>query len=126
MKNKQTQQEKHEQKLAETLTVVFQKSPKIEFEVDPEGIVTVLIKQDHPIQRFFRKLGRRIPQYKRVKLDAMGSFVFTHIDGHRSVKALGNLVEAEFGDKAQPLYQRLLTFLTYIYENCHYIEKVRK
>lgn len=117
-------EESYQRKLDATLAVVYRKSGKIKYETDCAGNVTLLLSQDHPIQRVFRKLRFRIPQYKRMKLDTLGSFVFTRINGRLSVKALGELVEAEFGDKAQPIYQRLLTFLNYMSSHCHYIERV--
>lgn len=111
--------------MEESFGMVFDKSNEIEFETDPEGIVTLLLKQNHPIQRFMRKLHVQIPQYKRIKLDAMGSFVFTHIDGCMDVEALGNAMEAKFGDKAHPTYPRLLMFLEHMDMQCHYIKRIR-
>lgn len=125
MVNSRTREESYQRKLDATLAVVYRKSDKIKYETDHEGNVTLLLSQDRPIQRLFRKLRFRIPRYRRIKLDILGSFVFTHINGRLSVKALGELVEAEFGDKAQPIYQRLLTFLNYMCSGCHYIERVR-
>lgn len=124
MVNSKSREERYQRKLDATLAVVYRKSGKIKYEVDRVGTVTVLLAQDHPIQRLFRRLRLRIPQYKRIKLDTLGSFVFIRLDGRLSVKALGELVEAEFGDKAQPIYQRLLTFLNYMCTQCNYIERV--
>ena len=39
----------------EVLNIIFKISDKIEYEVDKDGIVTILEKQDHKIQRFFKK-----------------------------------------------------------------------
>lgn len=111
-------------KQANLLDVVFRISDKIGYEVSQEGIVTVLIKQDHVIQRFFRKLRVNIPEYRRIALDAFGSYVFLQIDGHRTVQEIGEALEAQFGDKVHPLYERLSLFLTHIQDRCHYIEEV--
>lgn len=124
MKNKKECKERYEQRLDEALGIVFEKSDTIEFETDPEGIVTLLIRQDHPVQRFLRRLHAEIPQYRRIKLDALGSFVFLHIDGSMNVEGLGNAVEDEFGEKAYPVYQRLLMFLEYMDMQCHYIKRI--
>jgi len=59
----------------EVLSIVFKISDKIEYEVDKEGIITVLEKQDYRIQRFFRKLKFKIPMYKKSKLDKYSSCV---------------------------------------------------
>lgn len=121
MRNKRTFNEP-QKKPEEDLAVVFEKN--IEFEADTNGTVTILLKQDHPIQRLLRRLGAGIPQYKRIKLDAKGSFVFLHIDGCLSVEKLGNLVEAQFGDEAQPIYPRLFMFLSYMEKQTRYIKRV--
>ncbi|NRW00481.1 hypothetical protein DFH65_001171 [Clostridium beijerinckii] len=40
------------------------------------------------------------------------------------MKDIGESLEAKYGDKVHPLYERLLLFLNHIDVNCHYIEKV--
>ena len=70
----------------EVLNIVFKISDKIEYEVDKEGIVTVLEKQDHRVQRFFRKLKFKIPTYKKMTLDTYSSCVFLLIDGKKLSK----------------------------------------
>ena len=50
----------------DSLNVVFKISNSIDYEVK-DKIVTILEKQNHPIQNFFRKLKFRIPLYKKIK-----------------------------------------------------------
>lgn len=45
-----------------------------------------------------------------ISLDKFGSFVCGRIDGSRSVYEIGQLVKQEFGDEAEPLYERLTVF----------------
>jgi len=108
----------------EVLNIVFKISDKIEYEVDKEGIVTVLEKQDHRVQRFFRKLKFKIPMYKKRTLDKYSSCVFLQIDGKKTVKEIGKNLELKYGQESHPLYERLLLFLNHIEVNCHYIEKL--
>lgn len=49
--------------------------------------------------------------------------MFLQIDGSKTVEDIGKNLEKKYGDKVQPLYERLLIFLNYIETNCHYIEK---
>lgn len=112
-------------KAANKLDVIFRVSNKLSYEVNEEGIVTVLIKQDHMIQRIFRKLRLKIPEYQRIAMDEFGSYTFLQIDGHKTVREIGEALEARFGDKVQPLYERLSLFLTHIQERCHYIVEVK-
>ena len=49
--------------------------------------------------------------------------VFLDIDGNKTVKQIGEDLVKRFGDKVEPLYERLLIFINHIYINCKYIEK---
>ena len=107
----------------DVLSIIYKISGKLEYEVDKDNIVTILKKQDHKVQKFFRKLKFRIPEYKKISLDEYGSWIFLQIDGKKNVKDIGERLEAKYGDKVHPLYERLLLFLNHIDVNCHYIEK---
>lgn len=108
----------------EVLNLVFKKSENVEYEVSSYGIVTILEKQDHKVQNFFRKLKFKIPMYKKMELDEYGSFIFLQIDGKKNVEELGIKLEEKYGEESHPLYERLLLFLNHIDVNCHYIEKI--
>lgn len=108
----------------EILNLKFRICDNVNYKIDDNGIVTVLEKQDHNIQKFFRKLRFKIPLYKEITFDEISSEVFTQIDGIKTVKEIGEYLEVKFGEKVNPLYERLLTFLNHIYVNCNYIEKV--
>lgn len=107
----------------DALKIIFKISNNIDYEVDNKT-VTVLEKQNHPIQRFFRKLKFRIPLYKKIKLDEYCSFVFLQIDGQKNVEEIGKNLERAYGEDSHPLYERLLMFLNHIEVNCNYIERV--
>ena len=108
----------------EILNLKFRICDSINYKVDDNGIFTIIEKQDHKIQKFFRKLRFKIPLYKEITFDEISSEVFTQIDGIKTVKEIGEYLEVKFGDKVNPLYERLLTFLNHIYVNCNYIEKI--
>lgn len=112
-------------KTANLLDVVFRASSKLAYEINEEGIVTVLIKQDHMLQCFFRKLRVKIPEYRWIAMDESGSYTFLQIDGYKTVREIGEALEVKFGDKVQPLYERLSLFLAHIQERCHYIKEVK-
>ena len=108
----------------EVLGLVFKISEELEYEVDENNTVIILEKQDHKIQKFFRKLKCKIPEYKKIYLDEYGSYIMLQIDGEKTVKEIGEILETEFGDTVHPLYERLLLFLNHINVSCHYIEKI--
>jgi hypothetical protein len=108
----------------DVLNIVYKISDNIEFEVDKDNVVTILQKQDHKVQNFFRKLKFKIPEYKKTSLDEYGSCIFLMIDGKKTVKDIGEGLEVKYGDKVHPLYERLLLFLNHIEVNSQYIEKI--
>lgn len=105
------------------LNLIFKISNEIDYEIDND-VVTILEKQDHFVQKFFRKLKFRIPLYKKIELDKYSSFIFLQIDGKKTVNEIGLNLESTFGKDSHPLYERLLLFLNHIEVNCRYIEKI--
>lgn len=105
----------------DALKLIFRISNNIDYEVNNKS-VTILEKQNHPIQKFFRKLKFRIPPYKKIQLDEYCSFVFLQIDGKKSVEEIGKNLENTYGEASHPIYERLLMFLNHIDVNCNYIE----
>lgn len=110
----------------DVLNIVFKKNDEIEYEVNEEGIVTIKEKQDHKIQRAFRKLKFKIPMYKNMELDKYGSYIFLQVDGQKTVEEIGKNLDLKYGEESHPLYERLLLFLNHIEVNNHYIEKIIK
>lgn len=108
----------------DVLNIIYKIFDTLEYEVDKDNIVTIIEKQDHKVQKFFRKLKFKIPESKNITLDEYGSWIFLQIDGEKNVKDIGDSLEAKFGDKVHPLYERLLLFLNHIEVNCHYIKKI--
>ena len=106
------------------LNIVFKLNDNVEYEINENGIVTVLEKQDHKVQQFFRKLKFKIPMYKKIELDEYGSYVFLQIDGKNNIKKIGENLEKKYKEGSYPLYERLLLFLNHIDVNCNYIEKI--
>lgn len=73
------------------------------------GLVTV--DQEH--KGLYAKLAQKIfktPRVSHVDLDYFGSFVWMQIDGTRSIYEIGKIVKAEYGEAAEPLYERLSKF----------------
>ena len=96
----------------------------LEYEVDEANTVTILTRQDHAIQRFFRKLKFRIPEYTRQTLDEYCSFVFLQIDGKRTVEEIGTQLLTKYGAQVEPLYERLLPFLDHLCNGCRYVTRI--
>ena len=72
---------------------------KVTLEIDNRGI--------------FNKIAQKLlkkPKVSYVHLDEMGSFIWPVLDGEKSILNIGDLVKEEFGEKANPLYERLAQY----------------
>ena len=63
-------------------------------------------------QKFFKR-----PRVSHIALDEMGSFIFPLIDGQRTVGDIAELVKAQFGEAAEPLYNRLVQYMKILHNN---------
>jgi hypothetical protein len=85
-------------------------------EVSEENLVTVLIP------KFQNRFALRfiVPKLKsdvfKLKLDELGSAVWLSIDGRNTVDQIAKQLLKKFGDKIEPVNERLTKFLTGLYE----------
>ena len=91
-------------------------SPKNTWDTNEDGSVTI-----HMVHRgFYAFIAQKCfhrPRISHIDLDTMGSFIFPKIDGQRTVGDIALLVKAEFGDKAEPLYDRLVQYMKILHNN---------
>ena len=78
----------------------------INWSADDDGKVTLEIVNKGLFNKIAQALFKK-PKISYVHLDEMGSFVWPVIDGEKDITAIGELVRDHFGDKAEPLYERL-------------------
>ncbi|MBQ8881684.1 MAG: PqqD family protein [Oscillospiraceae bacterium] len=102
MKNKKTQKPNY-------LERIPVRNPEITWTTDEQGIITLEIQNKGLANRIAQKLLRK-PKITYIHLDENGSFVWPLIDGKKSVMEIAQLVEQHFGEKAHPLYERLVKF----------------
>lgn len=86
----------------------------VSLEIENKGIFNTLA------QKFFKK-----PRVSYVHLDELGSFVWQLIDGEKTIADMGADVDAYFGEKAHPLYERLAKYFQ-ILESYNFIEWKKK
>lgn len=82
------------------------KNPQIGWKTDEEGKVTLEIENKGVFNRIFQVILKK-PKISYIHLDEMGSFVWPLIDGEKNIFQIGQSVEEHFGEKANPLYDRL-------------------
>ena len=85
------------------------KNEKIGWSADEKGIVTLEIENKGVFNKVFQLILKK-PKITYIHLDEMGSFVWPLIDGKKDVIAIGKEVKEHFGEKANPLYERLSQF----------------
>lgn len=74
-----------------------------------DGKVTLEIENTGIMNRIFQKLFKK-PRVSYIHLDEIGSFVWPILDGKKDIIELGEEVRTEFGEKAEPLYERLAKY----------------
>ena len=100
---------KQERLSANYLEKIPRRSERLSWEADEKGKVTLSIENKGVANRIAQLILRK-PKISYIHLDEMGSFVWPLIDGEKSILAIGEDVEAHFGEKAHPTYERLAKF----------------
>ncbi len=91
----------------------------IPWKTDENGNVILEVENKGAMNRIAQTLFKK-PKISYIHLDMTGSFVWPLIDGEKDLIELGKYVEKEFGDAANPLYERLVQFFR-ILENNNFI-----
>ena len=79
-----------------------------------DGLITLEIENTGVFNRMAQKLFKK-PKISYVHLDKMGSFLWLKLNGKDKIIKLGKQVEVEFGDEANPLYERLVKYFEILY-----------
>ncbi len=86
------------------------KNVEIAFSTDENGKVTLEIENKGLFNKIAQKLFKK-PKISFIHLDDMGSFIWPNIDGEKNISQIGEIVKEYFGEKAEPLYERLCKYL---------------
>ncbi|MDK2982586.1 MAG: hypothetical protein PWP19_64 [Thermococcaceae archaeon] len=78
-----------------------------------DGKYYLLIPMTSKLDFLARKLHG---EYRRLELDELGAFIWELCDGTRSIEQIGKKVKEKFGEEAEPLYERLVTFIFELYK----------
>jgi hypothetical protein len=92
------------------LDMIPSRNEKYSWKQDEEHIVTILVENKGVFNRMAQKFLKK-PKVSQIHLEEMGSFIWLQMDGKRSVYDIAQQVQQEFGEKAEPLYDRLVTYL---------------
>jgi hypothetical protein len=84
--------------------------PSLQYTMDNQGKIT-LLQENRGVFHFLAQKMLKKPKISQIHLDEMGNFIWPLIDGTRTVYEIAELVKEEFGDKAEPLYDRLVQYI---------------
>ena len=91
-------------------------NPKNDWSAGEDGIVTI-----HMVHRgFYASIAQKFfhtPRVSHIRLDEYGSFLWKEIDGQRTVGDLAQRMKEQFGQKAEPLYDRLVKYMQILRNN---------
>ena len=78
----------------------------------------VLLKPKYSHPWFVKNVLPRLKNpYFKIKLDDIGSFIWTLCDGQKTVEEIGRKMKEKFGDRVEPLYERLGTYFQNLEKN---------
>lgn len=83
--------------------------------IEDQNIIHLIFEHNKPIERFAAWLVKK-PTITEIKLDELGSKVWLLMDGCRSVYDIGQILVEDFGSKCEPVYDRLVMYLHYLYK----------
>ena len=95
-----------------------------EYRTNEKGMIEVGMLNRGLFNRIAQILFKR-PKISWIELEGMGSFIWNQIDGKRNVYEIGKLVKEKYGQEAEPLYERLSTYIKTLHNSC-FIEKKKK
>lgn len=101
------------------LDLIPEKHPALRSHTDRKGHVVLEVENNGVMNKIAQGLFNK-PKVTNVHLDEMGTFVWPLIDGKRSIGDIALLVKEHFGEKAEPLYQRIVKYFQ-IVESYHFI-----
>ena len=100
---------KNKKNVGNYLSRIPKRNETISWKEDENGVITLEIENKGVMNRICQKLFKK-PNISYVHLDEMGSFVWPIIDGKKDITEIGKYVEKHFGEKANPLYERLAQY----------------
>jgi len=86
------------------------RNSEISYTSDENGLVTL----EKINKGLFNKIAQKIfkkPKISYIHMEEIGSFIWLNIDGEKDIEAIGKYVSEHFGDKAEPLYERLSKYV---------------
>lgn len=88
------------------LTKIPSHKEGLKWSTDEKGIVTLEMENKGAMKKITQLILRK-PKVSYIHLEEFGSFIWQQIDGQKDIIKIGEYVKEHFGEKANPLYERL-------------------
>lgn len=88
----------------------------LKWSADEKGMVTLDMENKGLANKIAQKLLKK-PEISHIHLDETGSFIWPLIDGEKTIIDIGVSVKGHFGEKAEPLYERLAQYFRILESN---------
>ena len=96
-----------------------------EYRTNEKGMIEVGMLNRGLFNRIAQIFFKR-PKISWIELEGMGSFIWNQIDGKRNVYEIGKLVKEKYGQEAEPLYERLSTYIKILHNSCFIVYENKK
>ncbi|SHJ78214.1 PqqD family protein [Tepidibacter formicigenes] len=98
------------------LELVPFKNKNQKWKLNDQGLVQIIIPREGILDKIVRVFFKT-PKVMKIDLDLQGSCVWKAIDGERNIEEIGNILKNEFGKNAEPIYERLGTYINILRNN---------
>lgn len=98
------------------LDLIPVKSEKIKWITVENEIVQIQIDRNSWLDRAVRVLFKT-PTMMKIDLDQYGSYIWTAIDGKKSIENIADEFKLAFGEEVEPLYERLGSYINILRNN---------
>lgn len=100
------------------LDSVYKRNPDLKW-AETDGKVVITMENRGFFNTVLQKLIKK-PRFSDIDLDELGSCVWLALDGEKTIYEIGADVKNRFGEKAEPLYERLAVYMKQL-ENLGFI-----
>lgn len=91
------------------LDCIPMRNEEFKWETTDENRIIIYRTNKRWMERVTQVLFKR-PKVTRIELEEYGTFIWPLIDGRRSIYDIAQLVKEEFGEKSEPVYERVAKY----------------
>ena len=111
-------------KYEEIISTKYKICDDVLYEVGKDKMVTIKSKDYNIFKKMWYVVTNNKEKYKDIFLDELGSEVFISIKNGKNTEEIANILKEKYGDKVNPIYDRLFEFLNQISKKYKFIERV--